>query len=487
LPLAIELAASRMKVLSVDALLRRLDQRLTLRSAQDGSVPQRQRTLRGTIEWSYDLLNDAERRLFSRMAVFVGGADLDAIEAVANPAVELGVETLDGIGSLVDKNLVRRVDMADETHHEPRFAMLETIREYSLERLAASGEESVIRERHAEHWIAVAAAASEASFGADQFARLRRLEPDHDNFRSALTGVLQTGDAELGLRLGAALRHFWRLGGHVAEGVHWLDALLAQPGAADRTALRARAVTAAADMSGWTGEAEAYLHRAEEAVAIYRELNDAQGIPDALEELGAALLGTGELDLARANLEEARERYLTNGNRQGAAETSVLLGMVAASQGRAGEARAMWEGALTTFTALQNLFFMALTERMLGGVDRTEGNFDAAERRFRASLTAGRQHNLPVVVASALYAIADLALARGQPDRALRLMGAYEAMRDEIGEAPSGEVAMVGDVRGVATARMDARAAESLYQEGRVMGVDDAVAYALEDGQGPEL
>jgi tetratricopeptide (TPR) repeat protein len=349
-----------------------------------------------------------------------------------------------------------------------------------------------MRGRHAEHWIAVATAASEASLGATQFARVRRLEPDHDNFRSALAWVLETGDVELGLRLGAALRYFWRLGGHVAEGLGWLDALLAQPGAADRTALRARALTASADMSGWTGEAEAYLRRAEEAVSIYRELDDPQGIPDALEELGAALLATGQLDLARANLEEARERNLINGNRQGAAECTLLLGMVAAMAGagpqqsqvvrqrQAGEARALWEDALATFTDLQDPYFMAFAERLLGAIDRFEGNFEAAESRFRASLTAGRQHDLPVIVASALYAIADLALARGQPERALRLVGACEALRDEIGEAPSGEAAMVGDVRGAASALVDAAAAESLYQQGRAMGVEEAVAYALE-------
>jgi predicted ATPase/class 3 adenylate cyclase len=481
LPLAIELAASRIKLLSADALLKRLDQRLPMLSAQDRNVPDRQRTLRRTIEWSYDLLTDAERRLFGRLAVFVGGADLDAIEAVANPAAELGLDTLEGVGSLVDKNLVRRVDMTDGTEGEPRFAMLETIREYSVERLSASGEESVIRRRHAEHWIAVAAAASEVTFGAVQFAPVRRLEPDHDNFRSALAWVLETRDAELGLRLGAALRYFWRLGGHVAEGLRWLDALLAQPGAADRTALRARAMTAAADLSGWTGEAQAYLHRAEEAVAIYRELNDAQGIPDALEELGAAQMNTGQLDSARANLEEARERNLTIGNRQRAAECTLLLGMVAAFQRQVGEARARWEGALATFTDLQDPYFMAFAERLLGGVDRAEGNLEAAESRFRTSLTAARQHDVPVVIASALYAIADLALARGQPERALRLVGACEAMRDEIGEAPSGEMAFVGDVRGAASAMMDAEAAESLYQQGRAMAVDEAVAYALED------
>jgi tetratricopeptide (TPR) repeat protein len=253
-------------------------------------------------------------------------------------------------------------------------------------------------------------------------------------------------------------------------------------------------LTAAADLSGWTGVAEGYLHRAEEAIAIYRELDDVQGIPDALEELGAALLDTGQLELARANLEEARDRNLTNGNRQKAAECTLLLGMVTAMAAldpqqsevvrrrQAGEARALWEGALASFTDLQDPYFMAFAERLVGALDRFDGNLDAAESRFRASLTTARQHDLPVVIASALYAIADLAMARGQPERALRLAGACEALRDEIGEAPSGETAMVGDVRGTASALMDASAAEALYQQGRAMAVDEAIAYALEDG-----
>ncbi len=189
LPLAIELAASRVRLLSPDQLLARLEQRLPLLSAGDRNVPERQRTLRRTIEWSYDLLNDPDRRMFWRLSIFSGGADLEAIEAVAKPDGSPGLDTLDGLGSLVDKNLLRRIET---NAAEPRFAMLETIREFGLERLSESGEEPEIRRRHAKHWIEVGERLAEAP-PPEQAAAIRRMEQDLDNFRSALSWVHEVG------------------------------------------------------------------------------------------------------------------------------------------------------------------------------------------------------------------------------------------------------------------------------------------------------
>jgi predicted ATPase len=477
LPLAIELAAGRVKLLPPQALLARLDQRLPLLSAQDRNVPERQRTLRRTIEWSYELLHEFERRMFSRLSVFAGGADLEAVEAVANPQGELGLDTLNGLASLVDKSLVRSVDSADG---EPRFAMLETIREYGLERLSESGEEAAIRRRHAEHWVQVGERASAALFGPEQTTWTRRLERDHDNFRSALNWVRESGEAELGLRLGAALREFWRLGGHFRAGVRWLEELLALPGAAAPTLLRARALTAAADLSSWIGEPEAYLRFAEEATSIYRDLRDGQGMPDALAELGVAQMLAGRLDAARVTLQEARELNLRLGNRQKAGACAHGLGVVALLEGRSQEARELLESALATFQELRDPYWTAFTERMMGHADRIEGNGEAAEKWYRASLLTSRQHDLPVMTASALYAFADLALARNQHDRAIRLAGASRALRERLEEAWSFETYVVGDVPNAARAFLDEATADRLYEEGRAMGVDDAVAYALQ-------
>jgi predicted ATPase/class 3 adenylate cyclase len=479
LPLAIELAASRVKLLSPQALLARLEQCLPLLSIQDRNVPERQRTLRQTIEWSYELLDEAEQRMFSRASVFAGGADLEAVEAVANPEGELKLDTLDGLASLVDKNLLRSVEAADG---EPRFAMLETIREYGFERLTESGEGPAIRRRHAEHWVQAGERASAALFGPEQAAWTLRLERDHDNFRAALGWLLQSGEAELGMRLGAALRDFWRLGGHVREGVRWLDEILALPGAAGPTLVRARALTAAADLSSWIGEAEAYLRFAEEAVAIYRDLDDRRGIPDALAELGVAQMFVGRLDSARATLREARVLNTRLGNRHKAGESGHALGYVALLEGRPQEARELFEDALATFQDLRDPYWSAFTERMLGQVDRIEGSFEAAEARYRASLSASRQNDRPVVTASVLYAYADLALARGQHERAMRLVGASDALRARHGELRSFDAEFLGDVRAAAHSFLDEAAEERLYQEGWAMELKDAVAYALQHG-----
>jgi predicted ATPase len=475
LPLAIELAASRVGLLSPEELLGRLEQRLPLLTTQERNVPERQRTLRRTIEWSHELLEHAEQRLFWRMAVFAGGADLEAVEAVVNPNGELGLDTLDGLASLVDKNLARRVDAS---HGASRFEMLETIREFGLERLAESGEELMIRRRHAEHWIQIGERLS-ATLPAEQSLSLSRLEHDHDNVRTAFAWAVQSGGAETGLRLGAALRDFWRLSGHVKEGLRWVSELLDLPGAAARTPLRARALTTAADLSGWTGDAATGLSRAAEAVELYRELDDRRGIPDALEELGAAQLGVGDLAAARVSLQEARQLNIGFGNRQKASETTMALGIVALMERRLDQARERFEDALETFRDLGDPYWVAFAERLIGSVEALGGNNDAAEDRLRASLTVARQHNLPVIIASDLYSFAYLALARGQYERGIRLMGATEALRELVGEAPQGEVAMMGDVRGLASAFLDEATTERAYQEGRVQELEEAVEYAL--------
>jgi predicted ATPase/class 3 adenylate cyclase len=477
LPLAIELAASRVKLLSPEKLLARLEQRLPLLTTRDRDVPERQRTLRQTIEWSYELLDEAEGVMFARLSVFAGGADLRAVEAVANPKDEVGLDTLDGLASLVDKNLVRR---EDTTEGEPRFAMLETIREYGLERLSEGGDESAIRRRHAEHWIDVGEQVSEALFGPAQQATTRRLGYELDNFRSALSWVLDAGDAELGLRLGAALRDFWRLGGHLREGVRWLADVLALPGASGTTVLRARALTAAADLSSWIGEADAYLRFAEEAVSTYRDLADRQGTADALAELGVAQMFVGRLDAARATLREARELSVGLGNRQKAGVCAHGLGVVALLESRPQEARELFEDALAVFEDLGDPYWGAFTERMLGQVGRIEGHFEAAEARYRTSLLASRQNDQLLVAASVLYAYGDLALAFGQHERAIRLAGASDALRDRLGELRSFDADLFGDIRAAARSFIDEAAAERLYQDGRAMELDEAVAYALQ-------
>ena len=481
LPLAIELAASRVKLLSPQALLARLERRLPLLTANERNLPERQRTLRQTIEWSYELLDPAQQRMFSRLAVFVGGADLQAVEAVGNPDGELGLDTLDGLTSLVDNSLVRSVEVPDG---EFRFGMLETIREYGLLRLSESGEEPGIRHRHAEHWIEVTEQAAEALAGPEQAAWTRQLERDHDNFRSALGWVVQTGEAELGLRLVAALHDFWRLGSHVQEGVRWIGELLALPGAAG-TLLRARALTAAGDLYAWIDDPEAYLRIAEEALAIYRDLGVADSYPEAIAQMGWAQLQVGRPDVARPRLEEARALHLRLGERFQAASCTMGLGVMAVLDHDPTRARPLFEDALETFKDLHNTYYVALVEVMASDVDRLEGRFDAVEQRLRTGLAAFRQVDSLMGMAWTLYVFANLAVLRGQHERAVRLVGASDALLERVGEMPALLTANVGDVGETARSFLDGDTAEGLYQEGFAMGLEDALAYALQQETRP--
>ena len=236
LPLAIELAAARTKVLSPRAILDRLQSRLQLLTGGALDLPERQQTLRNTIDWSHDLLNEAEGKLFRRLSVFAGGCTLEAAEAVCNTSRDLGIDLFEGLSSLVDKNLVQRVDRAEA---EPRFAMLETIREYALERLTDSGEQAAVRRAHAAYCLVLAEEGNPELSPADRASWLAQCDVEIDNFRSALDWLFQTLDLEWGLRLCVALFRFWDMREHLTEGRARLETVLRLAGAG-RTKERAR-------------------------------------------------------------------------------------------------------------------------------------------------------------------------------------------------------------------------------------------------------
>jgi predicted ATPase/class 3 adenylate cyclase len=225
LPLAIELAAAWSKVLPPPSLLKRLERRLDLAARRGAQVPARQTTLRNTIAWSYDLLQEEEQRLHARLAVFVGGCTLEAAENVCTPAVDIGLDALEGLASLVDRSLLRE---SVDARGEPRFTMLATIREYARERLAEAGEEEELVRRHALEFARFAEEADEGLRGTDQLLWLEQLETEHDNLRAALDSSLETKDGETALRLGGALGWFWYAHGHVLEGCRRVTELLAR-------------------------------------------------------------------------------------------------------------------------------------------------------------------------------------------------------------------------------------------------------------------
>ena len=249
LPLAIELAAARIKMLSPSAMLARLESRLSLLTGGARDLPTRQQTLRSTVDWSYGLLNTAEQTLFRRLSVFAGGCTLEGVEAVCDTKGDLGLDVLDGMASMVDKSLAQHVE---QVVGEPRFLMLSTIREYALERLAESDDEAATRRAHAAYYLVLAEEGAEDAATHPEW--LDRFEVEHDNFRLALDHLIKTGDADWGLRLGTALFHFWETREHLTEGRDAIARLLALEGAAARPKLRARLLFAGAVLAGEQGD-----------------------------------------------------------------------------------------------------------------------------------------------------------------------------------------------------------------------------------------
>ena len=299
LPLAMELAAARTRVLSPEQILERLEQRLPLLGDGPRDAPERQRTLQATIDWSHDLLTRDEQRLFARLAVFVGGCTLEAAEEVADA-------DLDTLQSLVEKNLLR--------HSGERFWMLETIREYALEQLRAYGEEARAQERHGSYYCRFAESARlEVIDGVDHLDWLPRLQAEHDNFRAALVWAHATGQNQLEVRLVLALASFWVLRGHWVEGRQWVSrALVSSALTSDQ---RAAALSAAAAFASKQGDSTAAIAYAEEQLALARETGDGHQTSVALNRLGVAMVYAERLRI-RSRLVRAESRCRASGGRE---------------------------------------------------------------------------------------------------------------------------------------------------------------------------
>ncbi len=302
LPLAIELAAARVKILPPAELLARIERPLELLTGGARDLPERQQTLRQAIKWSYDLLSPAEQKLFRRLSVFAGGCTLEAAEAVCNTLEDLGVDVLDGVTSLVDNSLL--VQRASE-ERELRFLMLETFREYGREQLIATGEADATARAHAAYMLVVAEEENLEMTPADRETWLRCCDVEHDNFRAASHWLVGSSDAEWALRLGAALFRFWEQRDHLTEGREMLARMLALPGAAAPTRLRARALYCASMLADIQGDHDTALTLGREAYRIYRELGDTQGV--ASRDHHPGLPGTAEGPLRGGGLAVRRE------------------------------------------------------------------------------------------------------------------------------------------------------------------------------------
>jgi predicted ATPase/serine/threonine protein kinase len=517
LPLAIELAAARIKLLSPAAMQARLESRLQLLTGGARDLPARQQTLRGAMDWSYGLLNADEQKLFRRLSVFVGGCTLEAVEAVCDTKQDLGLDVLDGMASMVDKSLAQQLEQGEG---EPRYVMLQTIRDYGLEQLAASGEAAATRRAHAAYCLVLAEEETAGHADATDAKWADRFEMEHDNLRSALEWLIESGDAAWGMRLGTALFRFWETREHFGEGRDRLVRLLNLPGAAARSRARARALFAAGVLAGDQGDYASAQKLLEESLEIARELKDDSGVAVSLNALAVFSRDRGELAAAGALFEEslalcrqsgdgmAAARALSNlasvvrlqgdhararslyeecsasfaqlGDRTGMAWSLDYQGDVAREQGEEEVARSLYEKSLAAFRELGDAWGTAGTLADLGNLARERNDHAGARAFYAESLRLFQGLESKRGIARLLECFACSAAAQARPERSLRLAGAAAALRQSVGAPlPPAERARLDKNLEAARQAMSDTAGAAAWMEGWAMSLEKAIASAL--------
>jgi len=518
LPLAIELAAARTKVLPPNMIRARLEHPLEFLTGGARDLPARQQALRRAIAWSYDLLDENEQELFRRLAVFVNGCTVDAVEAVSGNHPER-VSILDQLGSLMDKSLLREVE---DINGKPRFVMLETLREFGLEHLETSGEEETIRGRHANFFLALAEGGEASLESIEQVQWMGRIEQEHDNLRAALEWS-QTADGmgEICLRLAGTLGYFWEVRGHFSEGRERLSAILSMEIAQGRTAARAKLLARAAELAYRQSDYPATHLLAQESLEIYRELGDKRGIASMLIKLGNAATERGSYTTASRFLEEALEIWRERKDKHGTARALISLGFSALRSGDAslanarleealvisselGDARSMgfelsglgevalrqhdyaratqlMEESLELRRQLGNTWGVGVSLGMLGWVAMREREWDRAIVRLGESLEVRQEIGDKGGSAWCLERLAGVAMAQSQTEKAVRLFGAATVLRSSIGSVidPADQDRYKKNLDYL-RANLGRERYKAAWDEGRAMSLEQAVAYALE-------
>jgi tetratricopeptide (TPR) repeat protein len=516
LPLPLELAAARIKLLSLRAMLERLGRSLELLKAEPGAgVPERHRTLRAAIEWSYDLLGAEEQALFRSLAVLVGGFTLAGAEAVAG---KVQLDIVDGVESLLSNSLLRTERMAGD---EPRFGMLETIREYALERLAESAEGDVVRRRHADFYLALAEEAEPGLRGPQQLSWLERVDAERDNLRASLAWSTESGETDVGLRTGAALWRFWHMRGSQTEGRERLGRLLA--GRSGSSAARAGAQSAAASLANVQGDHDAVRQLLEASLPVHRSLGDDRRVATSLCILGSSALATGDSSRARAFTQEGLEVARRTGDLTIEAMLLFNVGLVLAGRGELAEAEDAIGESVRIMRQLGNVRSVGDGVRALGSIALARGDYTQARPRFEESLAVGRTlgdpwgtahslSNLALVaqqehdhdtarrllaesltieqeagdrlgMAANLEVFATLADAESHLTRSARLHGCASVLRESVGFDPC-EPGWPDPAQQISRLRstLGEEAFAELWARGRAMTTADSIAYALEEG-----
>ena len=479
IPLAIELAAARVKVLTVEHLAARLDDRFNLLTGGSRTALPRHQTLRATIDWSYDLLPEEARLLLRRLAVFAGGFTLEAAEQICSGEPLSPRAVLDLLARLVDRSLV----IVDQQQEEERYRMLETIRQYARAQLAASGEAEAIRRRHAEFFTAwVEQMAMELRAGPTQLERFAQLEVEHDNIRAALEWSLVGADGELGLRLMGAIFYYWYRRGHWVEWGHRMTLASAHP---DHVSEATRAATlvamSALDLFG-KRDSEASRRHSREALSIYRRLGDRRNIAWTIYWLTAAAVGIAK-DYAQsvALTEEAIALLRHEGDLAGVAHCLANLGELAYAHGDLVRAKAAYQETLRIAREIGDQLREHVQYLNLGNVAVTEGNYDEAATLYRRSLMWARESLATLLTVDTLACLAALLALSGSPQRTARLMGASEALRESRGtKLQINEQRLYDQSAALVREQLGDEAFETLRSEGQTMTLEQAIKYALE-------
>jgi predicted ATPase len=519
LPLAIELAAARIKMLHPSAVLARLESRLYLLTAGPRDVPERQQTLRKTIDWSYDLLNGSEQKLLRRLGVFAGGCTLEAAEAVCDTGEDVGAEIFNVMSSLLDKSLVQQTEQGED---EPRFGMLETIREYCLERLRDSGEEQTTRRSHAAYCLVLA---EEGNPETERAGWLARCDIEHDNFSAALDWLAQSCEVAWSFRLCVALFRFWEMREHLAEGRARMESLLRMVGSGFARE-RANVLVYLSTFATVQRDFPAATDFVEESLSIYQELGDQWGIAVAMnaraiiawdrQDYPAAqshfddslarwralgdrvaiarclhtfanfVRGRGDYARARIVLEEAGRIFEKLGDHSGAAWSLNQRGDIAREEGDVAEAREFYQRALAAFREAHDQWGIARSLTDLAQIACDERDHMTARAAYREALSLFVNLGHKRGIARALEGFACSALGQRDPARALAIAGAAAHLRQWIG-APlmPAEQSKLGEKLQSAWTSINEAESRAAYARGWAMSLDNAIEYALEESGPP--
>jgi predicted ATPase/class 3 adenylate cyclase len=485
MPLAIELAAARVKLLSPDAILERLEHQLGVLASGSRDLPERQQTLRGAIARSHELLDEGERRLLARLSVFVGGCELDSAEAVCGPAVELaGLEVLDGLMALADQSLVR----AEEIDGETRFRMLDTIREFAAEQLLALGERTEIERRHTTTFVTLGETLTPRLSGDEQRRWLGRLERDHDNIRAVLDRAVAAGDAETAIRLGFAMWRYWQKRGHLAEARRRLQAIADAPWSRGDPRLRARLMEAVGGVAWWRADIPAMGDAYAEALSLWETIGDKREIANALynDSFRYAVSETpGERDPDRSGYNQmvrARDLAAEAGDERGRA--NALWGIGNWQYFHEAEDRGIghFNEAIAVFRGLGDRTMEAWSHHMIGTAQIRVGPIEEARDHVQAAMRLFHGFGDVAGITLSLDDFASLAIATADLPRAARLWGAARALSAAGGVGLADFVDSQFEFYGRPNARLaiDPAELDRYALEGRAMTLDESVAYALE-------